>query len=254
MMQSMLEIFPVPAFSDNYIWLIKRGAHAAVVDPGDAAPVMETLKRLSLQLDAILITHHHSDHIGGVVDLLKQWPVPVYAPQRGHYDFAQRPVAENDVVYLATLDLVFTVMEVPGHTLDHVAYYGANSVFCGDTLFGAGCGRLFEGTPAQMYASLQRLAGLPTDTQVFCAHEYTEHNIRFARRLDPGNPILARRQAEAMATRQAGQPSLPSNVALELATNPFLRCETKAIQAAAGLENADAVQVFSVIRQLRNHY
>lgn len=250
----MLEIFPIPAFSDNYIWLIKRGMQAAVVDPGDATPVMETLNRLSLQLDAILVTHHHSDHIGGVPDLLRHYPVTVYAPKHGHYDFPHSPVADNDAVRLASLDLELAVMEVPGHTLDHVAYYGANSVFCGDTLFAAGCGRLFEGTPAQMYTSLQRLAALPADTQVYCTHEYTEHNIRFARMLDPDNTILARRQDEAAAIRQLGQPTLPSNVALELATNPFLRCGTAAIQAAAGLKNADAAQVFRTIRQLRNHY
>lgn len=253
-MQSMLEIFPIPAFSDNYIWLIQRGAHAAVVDPGDAAPVLETLKRLSLELSAILITHHHSDHVGGVPDLLKHSPVQVYAPKHGHYDFPHQPLAENDVVHLAVLDLEFTVMEVPGHTLDHVAYYGANCVFCGDTLFAAGCGRLFEGTPAQMYASLQRLAHLPVDTRVYCAHEYTEHNIRFARTLEPGNAALAKRQVVAAATRQANKPTLPTNVALELETNPFLRCGVAAIQAATGLKNADPVQIFTAIRQLRNHY
>lgn len=151
MMQSMLEIFPIPAFSDNYIWLIKRGKQAAVVDPGDAIPVMETLNRLALTLDTILITHHHSDHIGGVAALLQHSPAHVYAPKHGHYDFRHQGVEEGDIIHLQGFDLDLTVMELPGHTLDHVAYYGADSVFCGDTLFAAGCGRLFEGTPAQMF-------------------------------------------------------------------------------------------------------
>lgn len=254
MPHSDLEIFPIPAFRDNYIWLIKRGVHAAVVDPGDAAPVQQVLKRLSLELSAILITHHHSDHIGGVAELLGLWPARVYAPKHGQYDFPHEPVGEHDLVKLEALGLELTVMELPGHTLDHVAYYGADSIFCGDTLFAAGCGRLFEGTPAQMFASLQRLANLPPDTAVYCTHEYTEHNIRFARTLEPDNAALAQRQRLAAVTRQHGQPTLPSSIALELETNPFLRCHTSAVQLSAGKKNADPLDVFSAIRELRNHY
>lgn len=254
MIQRDLEIFPIPAFRDNYIWLIKRGAHAVVVDPGDAAPVKEVLAQLSLELNAILITHHHSDHIGGVAELLRSWRARVYAPRHGHYDFPHVPVCENDLVNLETLDLKLTVMELPGHTLDHVAYYGANSIFCGDTLFAAGCGRLFEGTPEQMFTSLQRLAKLPMETAVYSTHEYTEHNIRFARTLDPANVALAERQVVAATVRQAGKPTLPSNVGLELETNPFLRCHTPAIQLASGQKSADLVDVFAAIRELRNHY
>ncbi len=255
----MLEIIPIPAFQDNYIWLLKRGAHAAVVDPGDAAPVIATLKDLSLTLDAILITHHHSDHIGGVAELLQSWPkANVYAPKREHYSFPHQAVGENDVVQLKTLNLDLTVMETPGHTLGHVVYYGApfdiNMLFCGDTLFGAGCGRLFEGTPEQMYHSLQCLAKLPRNTLVYCTHEYTEHNLRFARSLDPGNAALAARQVDAAALRLAGKPTLPSNIGLELETNPFLRCHTAAIQHASGVKNTDSVAVFSAIREMRNHY
>ena len=258
-MGNMLEIIPIPAFQDNYIWLLKHGAHAAVVDPGDAAPVIATLKDLSLTLDAILITHHHSDHIGGVAELLKHWPkANVYAPKREQYDFPHHAVGENDVVQLNTLNLDLTVMEVPGHTLDHVVYYGAlfdtNMLFCGDTLFGAGCGRLFEGTPEQMYHSLQRLAKLPKNTAVYCTHEYTEHNLRFARSLDPGNAALAARQVDAAALRLAGKPTLPSYIGLELETNPFLRCHTAAIQLASGINNTDSVAVFAAIREMRNHY
>ncbi len=251
----MLEIIPIPAFQDNYIWLLKRDTHAAVVDPGDAAPVMATLKSLALTLDAILITHHHSDHIDGVAELLQHWPkAVVYAPKRGQYNFPHHAVRENDLVQLKTLNLELTVMEVPGHTLDHIVYYGANMLFCGDTLFGAGCGRLFEGTPEQMYHSLQRLAKLPKDTAVYCTHEYTEHNLRFARSLGPGNAALATRQADAAALRLAGKPTLPSTIGLELETNPFLRCHTAAIQLASGTNNADSLAAFAAIREMRNHY
>lgn len=251
----MLEIIPIPAFQDNYIWLLKRGAHAAVVDPGDAAPVIATLKDLSLTLDAILITHHHSDHIGGVAELLKHWPkTNVYAPKREQYNFPHQAVGESDVVQLKTLNLDLTVMETPGHTLGHVVYYGANMLFCGDTLFGAGCGRLFEGTPEQMYHSLQRLAKLPKNTAVYCTHEYTEHNLRFARSLDLGNAALAMRQVDAAALRLAGKPTLPSNIGLELETNPFLRCHTAAIQLASSANNTNSLAVFAAIREMRNHY
>jgi hydroxyacylglutathione hydrolase len=250
----MLEILPIPAFRDNYIWLLRNGNHAAVVDPGDAAPVISALEHLALNLDAILITHHHSDHIGGVADLLQRWPAKVYAPKREQYSFPHQAVDENSIVHLETLSLDLTVMEVPGHTLGHVAYYGANYLFCGDTLFGAGCGRLFEGTPEQMYNSLQRLVKLPENTAVYCTHEYTEHNLSFARTIDPDNRALSTRQVKAAAIRLAGKPTLPSSIGLELATNPFLRCETKAIQLASRIKSANPIEVFAAIREMRNHY
>lgn len=253
-MQPSLEVLPIPAFEDNYIWLIKRGHRVVVVDPGDAGPVIDALDRNSLELDAILITHHHADHIGGVETLLHNHSVPVFAPERGHYDFSHTPVAEGDHVQLDAIELELMVMEVPGHTLDHVAYYGANCLFCGDTLFAAGCGRLFEGTPAQMHTSLQRLAALPEETAVYCTHEYTEHNLRFARTLDPGNALLAARQQQAAAARAKGEPTLPSNIGLERQTNPFLRCGSAAIQAAIADGKADKLQVFTAIREMRNHY
>ena len=253
-MQPALEVLPIPAFKDNYIWLIKHGHRVVVVDPGDAAPVIKTLNHNSLELGAILITHHHADHIGGVAALLSNQSVPVFAPERGCYDFPHMPVAEGDHIHLDAIELELMVMEVPGHTLDHVAYYGANCLFCGDTLFAAGCGRLFEGTPAQMYTSLQRLAALPEETAIYCTHEYTEHNLRFARTLDPGNALLATRQQQAAATRAKSRPTLPSNIGLERQTNPFLRCGSAAIQAASGYEKADELRVFTAIREMRNHY
>jgi hydroxyacylglutathione hydrolase len=251
----MLEIFPIPAFADNYIWLLSNGSHAVVVDPGDAAPVIALLDNLSLSLDAILITHHHADHTGGVEQLLQHWPARVYAPKHEQFSFPHTAVEENNVIHLESINLDLHIMEVPGHTLGHVAYYGANYLFCGDTLFGGGCGRLFEGTPEQMFNSLQRFAKLPGNTAVYCTHEYTEHNLRFAAMLEPGNELLNKRQADARELRLAGQPTLPSTINLELKTNPFLRCDQPTIQLAAGVPTpSNSLLVFTRIREMRNHY
>ena len=247
----MLEVLPIPAFQDNYIWLLRSGKHAAVVDPGDAMPVISVLESQNLQLDAILVTHHHADHI---VDLLRRWPATVYAPKRESYNFPHTQVKEGDQITLPSLGVQFSVMEVPGHTLGHVAYYGANCLFCGDTLFSGGCGRLFEGTPEQMYASLQRFAHLPPDTGVYCAHEYTEHNLGFAHGLEPHNPDLIRRQQEVALLRKHKQPTLPSTIGTELETNPFLRCHMEEIQLASASQSNHPVEVFAAIRKLRNNY
>lgn len=250
----MLEILPIPAFRDNYIWLLHNGQYAALVDPGDARPAIAALEDRQLALHAILITHHHSDHIDGVADLLERWPVTVYAPKRESYAFPHIEVEEGSLVELDSLQLQFTVLEVPGHTLGHVAYYGANCLFCGDTLFSAGCGRLFEGTPQQMYTSLQRLAALPGNTAVFCTHEYTETNLDFARRIDQGNPALIARQQEVAVLRKRGLPTLPSTIGLERETNPFLRCDTPDIRLASGSASSQPIDVFTRIREMRNNY
>jgi len=251
----MLKISPIPAFEDNYIWLLQNGAHAVVIDPGDAAPVIAALEQQSLKLDAIIITHHHSDHIGGVHDLLAHdASTIVYAPAKERFDFQHYTVQESDKVLLPTINLKLKVMEVPGHTLGHVAYYDKHSLFCGDTLFGAGCGRLFEGTPAQMYQSLQKLAALEPDINVYCTHEYTAHNIRFALTVDPDNQALIERQQHTILRRKSGLPTLPSKLTLELATNPFLRCGDMPLKNTINMPSASEIEVFTKLREMRNHF
>lgn len=257
--QAQLQIIPISAFKDNYIWLVHNGNQAVVVDPGDAAPVLNTLNTLKLNLQTILITHHHHDHIDGVNALIAQYPdAKVFAPRFEKYDFSHIAVSEPDFIQCNDWLARARVIDLPGHTLGHVAYYieqqSQKWLFCGDTLFGAGCGRLFEGSAQQMMHSLQKLAALPADTQVYCTHEYTLHNINFALSLEPNNHHLLQRQQETIKLRKLGQPSLPSTIALELATNPFLRCDSQEIQASIDLENATAIQAFSAIRELRNHY
>lgn len=250
----MVKITPISAFQDNYIWLLHKDGHAIVIDPGDATPVIRFLKQYHLHLDAILITHHHADHIDGVESLLNLYPAIVYAPAKEHYNFTHIAVSESTEIHLANLNLSFQVLEVPGHTLGHVAYYGSNYLFCGDTLFGAGCGRLFEGSPEQMYCSLQRLAALPTETAVYCTHEYTERNIEFALTLEPNNQNLIIRAQSSREQRSQNKPTLPSTIALELATNPFLRCEVAEIQSSSNTNSSLPINVFTAIRQLRNQF
>ena len=248
----MFEVIPIPAFQDNYIWLLHRNHRAVVVDPGDAGPVLQVLHERNLALDAILITHHHADHIDGVMPLLEAHTAQVYAPGKERFSFQHVPVGEGDIVRLPTLDAQFLVMETPGHTLGHVVYYGSNSLFCGDTLFSCGCGRLFEGSCEQLYHSLQRLASLPSDTQVYCTHEYTQTNIQFALGLEPDNAALRARSETVARLRVQGLPSLPTTIAQERATNPFLRCNSTAIQLVAQCE--DEVTTFCRIRSLRNNF
>lgn len=251
----MLEILPIPAFEDNYIWLINDGKHAVIVDPGDATPAIKMLEQSQLVLDAILITHHHHDHIDGVHELLSKYNVPVFAPAKEVFDFPYTPVAEGDSVTLKHLDLKLDVIEIPGHTLGHIAYYSHPYLFCGDTLFSCGCGRLFEGTPQQLHRSLQRLAKLPEETMVFCTHEYTARNIDFALNVEPSNNALRLRQLQVKALRNTNKPSLPTTIKLELKTNPFLRCHIPAIQKAVGIDQPESIlTVFTQLREMRNHY
>ncbi|MBU1689657.1 MAG: hydroxyacylglutathione hydrolase [Gammaproteobacteria bacterium] len=253
-----MKIIPVPAFEDNYIWLICDEHYAAVVDPGDAEPVLDYLGRHGLRLAAILITHHHGDHTGGIETLLEHTAVPVYGPRKENIPGISNPVGTGDTVQLPELGVEFAVLDVPGHTAGHIAYYGANSLFCGDTLFTCGCGKLFEGTPLQMHASLQKFAALPDETQVYCAHEYTLENIRFAKLVEPANRQLLEREARDLQTREQGRPTLPSTMALEKSTNPFLRCEHPAVIEAAvhfsGGPLDNAVMVFTAIREWRNRF
>lgn len=251
-------IVPVRAFRDNYLWLIIKDQSAAVVDPGDAEPVLAYLRQHGLNLVSILITHHHHDHIGGVAELLNQYDAPVYSPPGQILDFPYQPVTDGDHIHLAALGLSLTIIGVPGHTANHVAYYGGNSLFCGDTLFGCGCGRIFDGSCEALHTSLNRLAQLPDSTQVYCAHEYTLDNINFALSLDPNNPALHERQIADQERIAQHRPTLPSTIALEKATNPFLRCHTVPIQVAAqhGFPHLDITdtKVFCAIRQLKNNY
>ena len=234
----MIEITPIPAFNDNYIWLLTQSHNglAWVVDPGDAAPVVETLQANNLTLDGILLTHHHADHTGGVATLLEHAQVPVIGPANSRIENITRPVSEDDEVEV--LGTIFKVIEVPGHTLDHIAYYSHTAgeqpaLFCGDTLFAGGCGRLFEGDPGMMLNSLAKLMALPESTQIYCAHEYTTANLRFASAVEPGNEALQQRVEEVQQLRQHDKPSVPSTLAVEKATNPFLRANVSTVIAAA---------------------
>ncbi|MDR1936666.1 MAG: hydroxyacylglutathione hydrolase [Candidatus Accumulibacter sp.] len=256
----MFDVTPIPALKDNYIWLLRKDASAAVVDPGDAAPVIDVLQGEGLSLAAILVTHHHQDHQGGIDGLLAHAPsATVFGPAQEFITGRTHPLRGGERVRLAApgLDLLdLQVIAVPGHTLGHLAYYGEGGLFCGDTLFAGGCGRLFEGTPRAMFASLERLAALPGDTRVYCAHEYTEANLRFALAVEPGNRALRRRADEVAAMRAKGLPTLPSTLAVEKASNPFLRCREPDVVAAArarGTEN-DPVAVFAALREWKNSF
>jgi hydroxyacylglutathione hydrolase len=253
-----MQIHPVPAFEDNYLWVIEDGRHAAVVDPGDAQPVQAFLEARGLALTAILATHHHGDHVGGLEALAGRWKCEVFGPAGERIEGLTKKLREGDRIVVPGLGLPFSVLDVPGHTAGHIAYVGDHAVFCGDTLFACGCGRLFEGTPAQMLDSLAKLADLPGDTRVYCAHEYTMSNIRFAMAVEPGNTKLAARKARDAALRQRHLPTVPSTIADELDTNPFLRWTSPEVIASAsrhaGRPLSCAVEVFTAVREWKNNF
>ena len=258
-----LSVLTVPAFNDNYLWVIHDGVNAAVVDPGDAAPVASALAAHGLRLTAILLTHHHADHIGGVDALVAAWQAPVFGPRHDGIAAVTHPVDEGARVDVPGLDLTLEVLEVPGHTLGHIAWVrrapGADWLFCGDTLFGAGCGRLFEGTPQQMMDSLGKLAALPDDTLVYCAHEYTMSNLRFAHAVEPDNAALEARLATDGVLREAGMPTIPSSIAVEKATNPFLRVHAARIvrslvEAGRLRDGAAPLETFAALREWKNTF
>jgi len=259
----MTEILALPAFDDNYIWLLRAGGNVAVVDPGDAVPVLGHLAKSGDRLCAILTTHHHADHIGGLAELLARFAVPVYGPVLEDIPGVTHPLAGGEHIELPEIGVGFDIIAVPGHTRGHIAYYGPSlaghgAIFCGDTLFGAGCGRLFEGTPAQMLESLAKLAVLPAPTFVYCAHEYTQSNLRFAQAVEPDSIAVQRRSEDVAKDRAGHRATVPTCIELELATNPFLRWDAPAVRAAAadrlGHVPADAVETFAAIREWKNRF
>jgi hydroxyacylglutathione hydrolase len=253
----MINITAIPALQDNYIWAIHDDRHAAVVDPGESEPVLAFLKARSLRLEAILCTHRHGDHIGGIAKLREVYNAPVYGRKHPSNPHITDDLREGAQVRLPAPVIEFNIIEIPGHLDDHIAFIAPDILFCGDVLFGAGCGRNFEGTLAQLHHSLQRLAQLPDTTRVYCAHEYTAANLRFALTCEPDNPALQQRIATTQQLRAANLPTLPSTIALEKATNPFLRCTQPEIIRTLqqrNLTDATELGVFTALREWKNHF
>ena len=252
------EIVALRAFADNYIWTIRDSGCAAVVDPGDAGPVIEYLDAQKLKLVAILNTHHHADHVGGNAGLLGRWKVPVYGPDDERIREVTHRLKDGTQFTLPHFGIEFEVLEIPGHTRSHIAFHGGGLLFCGDTLFAVGCGRLFEGTPRQMHDSLTRLMRLPDATRVYCGHEYTLSNIRFALAAEPGNAALGELEGRAKRQREQGLPTLPSTIGQEKATNPFVRVGEPAVISSAsrhaGKTLNDPVSVLAAIREWKNSF
>ena len=252
------EVVPLRAFADNYIWTIRDDHHAAVVDPGDAQPVLDYLHSEKLTLVAVLNTHHHADHVGGNAALLAHNRIPVFGPHDERIPDVSVRLADGQRFQLPHFNIEMETLEIPGHTRSHIAFVGGGMLFCGDTLFAAGCGRLFEGTPRQMHDSLTRLTRLPDDTRVYCGHEYTLSNLKFARTAEPDNQQLPALEARMQALRDAGQPTLPSSIGQEKATNPFVRVTEagvmKSASSRAGKPLTDPVSVLGEIRDWKNNF
>lgn len=254
----MLRISPIPAFNDNYIWLMENTDNAccAVVDPGDATPVLNVLAERKMQCVAIIATHHHWDHTGGIAELLNHVDVPVYGPAQDGIAEVSVPLSEGDTFTIDDLNLRFNVLDIPAHTRGHIAVYTSDFVFTGDTLFLAGCGRIFEGDATQMFHALQKILTLPEDTLVYCGHEYTESNLEFALLVEPGNKDISSRLDEVRSIRMSGEASIPAPLSLEKKTNPFLRCDMREVVQAAedysGKVLKDPIEVLSVIREWKN--
>lgn len=260
-MTTSLSILTVPAFDDNYLWIVHNGTDAVVVDPGDGKAILQALQEHQLQLRAILLTHHHADHIGGVPELLQSFEVPVYGPANDNIKTVTHPLNGGDTLAIECLDVEFQVLAMPGHTLGHIAYYSQKEqvLFCGDTLFAGGCGRIFEGTPAQMFSSLQTLAALPEQTAVYCAHEYTMSNLRFALAANPNSTALHARQTIEQQKRDQNIPTVPSTIGIEKQTNPFLRCADPDIKLCLIAhekvkDSADELEVFTALRTWKNNF
>lgn len=251
-----MNIIPLPAFRDNYIWLVHDGQHAAVVDPGDAGPVLAYLAQHGLELAAVLITHHHADHVGGLKGLLEHHRIPVFGPRKESIEDVSHPLVEGDSIAVPGLDLELKVLEVPAHTAGHIAYLAPGMLFCGDTLFSAGCGRLFEGTAEQLQAALKRFAALDGDTQVYCTHEYTLSNLAFACAAEPDNPERDCYLARCEALRAAGEPTLPTTIAQEKLINPFMRTTEPGVIAAVthrtGTRPTTALECLAALRSWKD--
>ena len=253
-----IDIYPLRSFQDNYIWLIQMGSEIILVDPGEAEIVLEYLSTNQLTLKAILITHHHSDHIGGVRQIIMHYPVPVYGPQHEAGAVVTHPVGAGSEIKLTAHNWTLSVLELPGHTLGHIGYFDGIHLFSGDVIFGAGCGRIFEGTPTQMLNSLNQIAQLPGTTKIYCAHEYTLSNITFARHVDPENILLKNREDCVKSYREQNRPTVPLLLNEELATNPFLRCRDQSIHKAVehhyGIAIHHSLETFTLLRSWKNQY
>ncbi|WP_438970639.1 hydroxyacylglutathione hydrolase [Methylophaga sp.] len=256
----MLRVYPVSAFQDNYIWLIQaeNSQKVLIVDPGDAKPVLTALNQYNLKPVAILITHHHADHVGGVNELLEHFQIPVYGPSSERIPAITYPLEARDDLTIDPAFPAFQVLDTPGHTAGHICYLTENKLFCGDTLFAGGCGRLLGGTATELYNSLRLLAMLPADTEIYCAHEYTEANLRFAQAVDIDNPDLLNRIEQTQRIRAANQPTVPSVLADELKTNPFLRSDNPKIKRSTeqfiGRPLKDSETVFTALRQWKDQF